>query len=163
MAFNKKEWTNRIAEYINRRLLTKEDGSTELVTVAREEGNVSQEGDAFNADNMNDLEERIADEFENINNSLNAKPNWKNNYKLSNAVPQTLGKDCYMCFKYRGASEKSYTEVQLDDNTIWSGNLESNGTYFGCTPFFYVPKGTKMVVDTSGTVYESFFYIVDVI
>ena len=70
MAFNKKEWTNRIAEYINRRLLTKEDGSTELVTVAREEGSVSQEGDAFNADNMNDLEERIADEFENVNNSL---------------------------------------------------------------------------------------------
>ena len=71
MAFEKKTWKNRIAEYINRRLLTKEDGSTELVTVARDEGQVSQEGDAFNADNMNDLEQRISDEFDSLNQSLN--------------------------------------------------------------------------------------------
>lgn len=71
MAFEKKTWRNRIAEYINRRLLTKEDGSTELVTVARDEGTISQEGDAFNAANMNDLEDRIDAEFNNINQSLN--------------------------------------------------------------------------------------------
>ena len=70
MAFVKKIWTDRIAEYINRRTLTKEDGSTELVTVARSEGTVSQEGDAFNADNMNDLEERVANEFNALNSSL---------------------------------------------------------------------------------------------
>ena len=70
MAFVKKTWTDRISEYINRRLLTKEDGSTELVTVARSEGTVSQEGDAFNADNMNDLEERVANEFNALNSSL---------------------------------------------------------------------------------------------
>lgn len=63
MAFEQKTWTNRIAEFINRRVLTKEDGTTELVTVARSEGQISQEGDAFNADNMNDLEQRIAEEF----------------------------------------------------------------------------------------------------
>lgn len=57
--FTKKTWTNRIAEYINRRLLTYEDSTTALVTVARSEGTVSTEGDAFNADNMNDLEDRI--------------------------------------------------------------------------------------------------------
>lgn len=70
MGFTKKTWKNRIAEYINRRLLTMEDGSTSLVTVARDEGTISQEGDAFNAANMNDLEDRIAAGFEEINQSL---------------------------------------------------------------------------------------------
>ena len=59
MAFQKKTWKDRITEFPTRRTLTKSDGSTELVTVARAEGTVSQEGDAFNAASMNDLEERI--------------------------------------------------------------------------------------------------------
>lgn len=61
MGFVKKVWKNRISEYPTRRTLTKEDGSTELVTVSRSEGTVSQEGDAFSADNMNYLEQRIED------------------------------------------------------------------------------------------------------
>lgn len=61
MGFVNKVWKNRISEYPTRRTLTKEDGSTELVTVSRSEGTVSQEGDAFSADNMNDLEQRIED------------------------------------------------------------------------------------------------------
>ncbi len=63
MAFKKKAWVDRVAEFINRRTLTKEDGSTELVTVARNEGAISKEGDAFNASNMNDLEQRIDEGF----------------------------------------------------------------------------------------------------
>ena len=70
MGFTKKTWKNRIAEYINRRLLTMEDGSTNLVTVARDEGTISQEGDAFNAANMNDLEDRIEAEFNEVTQSL---------------------------------------------------------------------------------------------
>lgn len=70
MAFEKKTWTDRITEFPTRRTLTKSDGSTELVTVARAEGTVSQEGDAFNAANMNNLETRIGNEFGKINNSL---------------------------------------------------------------------------------------------
>lgn len=70
MGFTKKTWKNRIAEYINRRLLTNEDGITELVTVARDEGTISQEGDAFNAANMNDLEDRIEAGFTEVNQSL---------------------------------------------------------------------------------------------
>lgn len=70
MGFTKKTWKNRIAEYINRRLITMEDGSTNLVTVARDEGTISQEGDAFNAVNMNDLEDRIEAGFEDVSQSL---------------------------------------------------------------------------------------------
>lgn len=70
MAFLQKTWKDRVAEYINRRVLTKEDGTTELVSVERSEGTISQEGDAFSAANMNDLEQRIANEFSEQNKKL---------------------------------------------------------------------------------------------
>lgn len=70
MAFNKKTWKDRVAEFINRRLLTKEDGSTDLVTVARSEGTISVEGDAFNAETMNDLEDRVEAAFNELNTNL---------------------------------------------------------------------------------------------
>lgn len=65
MAFEQKTWTDRLSEYPNRRQLTKSDGTTEIVEVARLEGTISQEGDAFSAENMNDLEQRVADGFSN--------------------------------------------------------------------------------------------------
>lgn len=70
MGFVKKVWKNRISEYPTRRMLTKEDGNTELVTVSRSEGTVSQEGDAFCEDNMNNLETRIEDAFAEVNSNL---------------------------------------------------------------------------------------------
>lgn len=70
MAFSLKTWVNRISEYPNRRKLTHEDGSTELVTVARAEGQISAEGNAFSAEEMNDLENRIKDGFEEVTQSL---------------------------------------------------------------------------------------------
>ena len=80
MGFTKKTWKNRIAEYINRRQLTMEDGSTSLVTVARDEGTISQEGDAFNAANMNDLEDRIEAGFADVSQSLTNVNNSKKTY-----------------------------------------------------------------------------------
>ena len=70
MAFVKKTWKDRIAEFPTRRRLTKEDNTSELVTVAREEGTLSQEGDAFSAENMNDLENRIDAEFTEVNGKI---------------------------------------------------------------------------------------------
>lgn len=75
MAFNKKTWKDRVAEFINRRLLTKEDGSTDLVTVARSEGTISVEGDAFNAETMNDLEDRVEAAFNELNTNFINKLN----------------------------------------------------------------------------------------
>lgn len=64
MAFSKKNWKNRVSEFPTRRLLTNVDTSeTMLVTVERDEGIVSQEGDPFSRTNMNDLEQRIEDAF----------------------------------------------------------------------------------------------------
>lgn len=58
MAFVKKVWKDRISEYPNRRTIN--DGYvTKSVTVGRDEGTITEAGDAFNATNMNDLEDRI--------------------------------------------------------------------------------------------------------
>lgn len=86
MGFTKKTWKNRIAEYINRRLLTMEDGSTNLVTVARDEGTISQEGDAFNAANMNDLEDRIESGFNDVNQSLTNENSETFNFGIKDGV-----------------------------------------------------------------------------
>lgn len=80
MAFAKKTWKDRIAEFPTRRRLTKEDNTSELVTVAREEGTLSQEGDAFSAENMNDLENRIDAEFTEVNGNLNMHYNPEDDY-----------------------------------------------------------------------------------
>ena len=70
MTFSKKTWTDRISEYITRRLLTKSDGSTEQVTVTRDEGEITQEGTPLNAATFNDLESRISDAFSSTDTSI---------------------------------------------------------------------------------------------
>lgn len=66
MAFSKKTWKDRVSQYINRRLLTDSDGNTQQVTVTRDEGSVTEAGDAFSASNMNDLENRIDAAFDGL-------------------------------------------------------------------------------------------------
>lgn len=64
MAFAMKTWVDRVVEYAGRRKLTNvTTGTEELVDVARSEGTISKEGDAFSAENMNNLEQRIHDTF----------------------------------------------------------------------------------------------------
>lgn len=62
--FEKKLWSDRLSEYPTRRVLT--DFTTrqeQIVEVARSEGTIMQEGDTFSQENMNGLENRIADAF----------------------------------------------------------------------------------------------------
>lgn len=62
MAFVKKEWKDRLVEFAGRRKLNNaETGESMVVDVERAEGQISQVGDAFSAENMNDLEQRIED------------------------------------------------------------------------------------------------------
>lgn len=62
MSYKQKTWTDRVSESPNRRTLTIESQTDAAIvaTVQRTEGEISKEGDAFNAENMNDLESRIA-------------------------------------------------------------------------------------------------------
>jgi len=69
--FNKKTWKDRESQYPRRRLLTPvEEGDAALYTVSRAEGTVTEEGDAFSAENMNDLETRIKSECDSIRSAL---------------------------------------------------------------------------------------------
>ena len=63
MAYSIKTWVDRESEFPNRRTLTPVSGQTDTVDVARAEGTVSVQGDAFDAANMNDLESRISAGF----------------------------------------------------------------------------------------------------
>lgn len=57
MIFNQKTWKNREVEFPGRRSLT--PAGENVYDVARDEGLILEEGDAFDAANMNDLEKRI--------------------------------------------------------------------------------------------------------
>ena len=58
MSFAKKIWKDRVSQFPNRRNIN--DGyTTKTVTVSRNEGIVTEEGDTLNADTLNDLENRI--------------------------------------------------------------------------------------------------------
>ena len=72
MGFIKKIWKDRISEFPTRRSLTKTDGTSELVTVARSEGMISEEGDAFSAENMNDFENRVANGFNELTEKIDS-------------------------------------------------------------------------------------------
>ena len=76
MAFVTKTWTDRLVEYAGRRKLKNvATGEEVLMDVSRSEGTVSRAGDAFSAASMNNLEQRIKNEFDTVNSSLKANNN----------------------------------------------------------------------------------------
>ena len=71
--FTPKEWKARLVEFAGRRLLRNvANGESTTYDVSRSEGQVSQEGDAFNTKNMNDLEQRISNGFANAKTKIDA-------------------------------------------------------------------------------------------
>lgn len=70
-AYVSKTWKNTVAQYPNRRTITDISNNTSTtVDVVRSIGTVSQEGDAWNADNMNGMESRINSAFATAFNQL---------------------------------------------------------------------------------------------
>ena len=69
--FQVKTWLDRIVSYPGRRkLVNTMTGAEQTVDVSRDEGAVTQEGDAVNALNLNDLENRIQSAFEKVDSSV---------------------------------------------------------------------------------------------
>ncbi len=89
MSFVTKEWKDRIVEFAGRRKLTNVSTSAvEIVDVERNEGTISQAGDAFSAANMNNLEERISNEFTSINENLKQLPKVKiKDFYITGQIP----------------------------------------------------------------------------
>lgn len=104
MAYSKKTWKDRISEYQTRRTLIDESGNSAVYTVERNEGVVSEPGDAFSATNMNDLENRISNEFTtldtNVSSISNSLKNWGTFQSKDGSATVTSGK---------GSSIISYT------------------------------------------------------
>ena len=125
MAFSLKTWVNRISEYPNRRKLTHEDGSTELVTVARAEGQISAEGNAFSAEEMNDLENRIKGGFEEVTQSLT---NLKNPAKGTKGIlvngGSPLSRDFLLCYTLQ-STNTAYSGAYISINGITVAQLTS--------------------------------------
>lgn len=71
MAFNAKSWSDRLSEFPGRRRLKDViTGAEMVVDVTRAEGTVLKEGDAFSKENMDDLESRIKDAFDELGGSV---------------------------------------------------------------------------------------------
>lgn len=88
MAFVKKTWKDTIAQYPNRRTITDVSNTASVTTVevVRAIGTVSQEGDAWNATNMNDLETRVKDAFDAHDAQLNGFTLWSGTQAQYNAL-----------------------------------------------------------------------------
>ena len=113
MAFEKKTWKNRVSDFPNRRMLTDTNSNSTVYTVARYEGNVSEEGDAFNAENMNDLEGRI-DEV------------------LGNAAFSVEGDKVYVIFKNTAGTTIKKALGSLDPSVLTATPAQVlNGYTFG--------------------------------
>ena len=126
----KKIWKNRTTEFPTRRTLMKEDGSSEIVTVTRNEGTVSEEGDAFDADTMNNLEERIDAGFASVNGKLIASDNVpfrfgvNSNGEYGYIITNPAGADTVIPF----SSEASYAAA-LYNALKPSGLVNANMTF----------------------------------
>jgi len=88
MAFVKKTWKDTIAQYPNRRTITDVSNTASVTTVevVRAIGTVSQEGDAWNASNMNALETRIDNAFTAVDSQLNGLTLWSGTQAQYNAL-----------------------------------------------------------------------------
>ena len=150
MAFVKKTWKDRIAEFPTRRRLTKEDNTSELVTVAREEGTLSQEGDAFSAENMNDLENRIDAEFTEVNGKLQSGCFIKNASDYTKPIKVNTDfiapYDCYVVVSI-GRTKDDYYIIYIDDVNI-SGVCFNYSNNWIAVPFsIYLKKGQKFRIE----------------
>ena len=165
MAFSLKTWVNRISEYPNRRKLTHEDGSTELVTVARAEGQISAEGNAFSAEEMNDLENRIKGGFDEVNQSLNKLNEgigcsyngidviYRSNSDISEGL-YTSTRDGFVqgIAKTAAKSGIPFARLLINNALVFEGSALAKNYSYLWTPLFEVRKGDIIKYTlTSGT------------
>lgn len=124
MSFISKLWKDRVSDYPNKRKLTKEDGTSETVTVERAEGDIVVAGDAFNAENMNDLETRIQNGFNAVE-----QAQAELNEKIPNPVLLWENPDPTKGFPVNGTIELSSGDYEWLEIYYYS-NTTSNGLLY---------------------------------
>lgn len=89
------------------------------------------------------------------------KPIW--NKRTVSATTYTPTQDCFVSIYARGSADL-YTEVSINNNTMYTTFLHSDGATASMTPFFYIPAGVTISYTTSmGTLYEGYFVITDTV
>ena len=117
--FTAKEWKNRLVEFAGRRSLKNvSTNETTVYDVTRNEGQVSQEGDAFSATTMNNLEQRISEGFSAAEEA---------NSQLSSELHQNIFEDLGVF----------YDTGSLDATKFYKGLYQSNGKHY---VFFQLPS-----------------------
>jgi hypothetical protein len=152
MAFVTKTWKDRLVEYAGRRKLKNvATGEEILMDVSRSEGTVNQVGDAFNATNMNNLEQRIKTEFDNVNSSLgglsfaqDANGKWGYKVGADAVIPFKKGIVSFKMYQgyYTGSSVKHFGIDVTDFDKI---------TYTSSTGFAFV------ILNSSGNQIGSYY------
>lgn len=160
--FTPKEWKARLVEFAGRRLLRNvANGETVTYDVSRSEGQVSQEGDAFNTKNMNDLEQRISNGFANAKtniDSLNrdlgglafaqdANGNW--GFKIGGADPVIPFKG-EMDFDYEHNISIPYIVVAGNPNVLHYYTMTEEDAAYSYLALFAVTAGSVVSIELSG-------------
>ena len=163
MSFISKLWKDRVSDYPNKRKLTKEDGTSETVTVERAEGDIVVAGDAFNAENMNDLETRIQNGFNAVE-QAQAELNEKlqnisfgfstNSIKTisSRTETYTVDRNCWCVGRIKGGSADP-CGIILDDVLLF--NLDATSYVPVVIP---IKKGQKISIKGNATLCSLNFY-----
>ena len=156
MAFVPKEWKDRLVEFAGRRKLTNvSTGEETIVDVARNEGTVSQEGDAFSAANMNDLEQRIKDGFDKVDTKLTYHigfPDYNSVIKEINTknASYTATENCWVIGGMTGESSMSAGIIVDDVIVALAGNSSGSAGYTSIIPV-PVKKGSIIKTRNAGT------------
>lgn len=82
MAFNKRTWLGRQGTGLNKFSI----GGATPVTIVNQPDSVTQVGDALSAGNLNDLEDRIEDAFDDVDTELATKADEQDVTNLNNAI-----------------------------------------------------------------------------
>ena len=169
MGFIKKIWKDRISEFPTRRSLTKTDGTSELVTVARSEGMISEEGDAFSAENMNDFENRVANGFSELNENLEdaakkivvlwTNPEWNSSTNLTPFVAQEIQIDNISDFDMIGICHSAYNNTQNYFNFFLNifnkeNNLTETFSAVNTTDYYVRLYYRKFIITQSGIKFD---------
>lgn len=84
MAYNKRTWLGRQGTGLNKFSI----GGASPVTIVNQPDSVTQVGDALSAGNLNDLEDRIEDAFDDVDTELATKADEQDVTNLNNAINQ---------------------------------------------------------------------------
>ena len=138
MAFQRKEWTDRLVETPNRRKLINVNTEEEtIVDITREEGEVLAVGDRFDEANMNNLELRIKDGFDSL-----AKVANTGEYSDLNNTPDSLPANGGEADSIKGIGDAD--DIKQLIISAGGDNFKTSGYEEGDLPYFETPFNIRM-------------------